>query len=365
MEQLNLIEKSLQSEYIERLKSCKPSYEAYLYLPQQDDIILNDKVHPKETMRYIFEVDQNNYTEFEKIKLASFYIELESYNKKIESHHKKLRIPANFKSSNILRFIQAASYNIQKAIEILNAHLEWKKNTFPLKMTSRAMEILNSGFVYVCGRDCKYRPIIILNADYYFNLKKVYSLKEIQLAIVYFLEFIVENLLIPGQVENWNIICDMGTLNLISIPKDLLDLFKLLQYNYRCRLYVIYILNMNSFLEVIWKITKSLIETTTYNKIKFLTKEKQSVIFNSINPTQIEERFGGKAKNLEKGNLYFPPYMPSNEYKAEDNNQILSQEDYMKLLFAGKIITPSPYILEQFNNINKKSDSIYNFINFS
>jgi hypothetical protein len=37
-------------------------------------------------------------------------------------------------------------------------------------------------------------------------------------AITYFLEYIIENLLLPGQVENWVIIQDLNGMGVTSLP---------------------------------------------------------------------------------------------------------------------------------------------------
>lgn len=43
-------------------------------------------------------------------------------------------------------------------------------------------------------------------------------MKESQDLLTYFLEFVINNLLIPGQVENWVLIADMSGLNVLTVP---------------------------------------------------------------------------------------------------------------------------------------------------
>ena len=42
--------------------------------------------------------------------------------------------------------------------------------------------------------------------------------KECQDLLTYFLEFVINNMLIPGQVENWVLIADMTGLNILTVP---------------------------------------------------------------------------------------------------------------------------------------------------
>lgn len=47
--------------------------------------------------------------------------------------------------------------------------------------------------------------------------------KECQDLLTFFLEFVINNLLIPGQVENWVLIADMSGLNVLSVPYSVLS----------------------------------------------------------------------------------------------------------------------------------------------
>lgn len=62
--------------------------------------------------------------------------------------------------------------------------------------------------MYFSGRDCNYKPIIVLDA------KKVrdssINVNDLVNVLGFFFNFIVENMMIEGQVENWVIIIDLG-----------------------------------------------------------------------------------------------------------------------------------------------------------
>ena len=52
---------------------------------------------------------------------------------------------------------------MDKVFKRLTKYIEWSNKTFPLVIQpkSKTVEILNKGFVYVYGRDFRFRPILI------------------------------------------------------------------------------------------------------------------------------------------------------------------------------------------------------------
>ena len=67
----------------------------------------------------------------------------------------------------------------------------------------------------MAGRDCHYRPILV------FDVKKIIDLEmtddEIIECQTYFLEYVIRNILIPGQVENWVTLIDSSYVSLFSL----------------------------------------------------------------------------------------------------------------------------------------------------
>ena len=65
-----------------RNKQCKPPKEAYLFFPEENDILLWDASFPNKTMRRIFE-GAIEYNEFEKAILVEFKEEFFMFSKKM------------------------------------------------------------------------------------------------------------------------------------------------------------------------------------------------------------------------------------------------------------------------------------------
>jgi len=133
------------------------------------------------------------------------------------------------------------------------------------------------------------------------------------------------------------------------MPKELKTLMSILQSNYRCRLYVMYIVNVSLFVKVLWKTINILLDPSTQRKIKLLQgeAEMEREIFKIINRKQIEKRFGGLAENIE--GRFFPPIFPSDEYftSAEDENALIDDEMYVEISKNNPMLKKSPFINQQ------------------
>jgi hypothetical protein len=75
---------------------------------------------------------------------------------------------------------------------------------------------MKSGFLYVSGRDFKYRPIVILNVRKIVDVE--YPIEVINASTAFFCDFVVKKLLIPGYVENWIMLIDLNDVGITSLP---------------------------------------------------------------------------------------------------------------------------------------------------
>jgi len=201
------------------------------------------------------------------------------------------------------------------------------------------------GFVYGHGRDSKYRPIWVINASIYKANADKYSANDWIYSLVYFLEYMLDNTLISGQVENWNLICDMANISVFGVPKDFNTLMNVLQSNYRCRLFTMFIMNVSTGVWLIWKMIKNMLDPNTEKKIKVLAKNDFSEIYKHINREQVEEKFGGTARNVSSH--YFPHIIPSNNFLMEDQRKediLIGEDEYREMLKTNKFLVPSPFI---------------------
>jgi len=164
----------------------------------------------------------------------------------------------------------------------------------------------------------------------YSKNKEKYSFEDWEKALVYFMEYMINNVLIPGQIENWNTICDFDDVSALFLPAEVKKLMAVMASNYRCRLYVMYILNLSFFLRGLWSIGKSMMDPITQKKIQVLSVGDKAM-FNFINKSQVEQLFGGTAKTVES--YCFPPIFPSDKYIADGENWnsiFMNEEEYRK-----------------------------------
>lgn len=345
MESSTLSEKMI-SEFndigTERHLNAKPPKEAYFYFPSQKEMVEYDPKIKEKTYRKIFE-NKVPYLDFENQKLNEFYENLEKNSQKL--FKKSYTLPENFNKDNVLRFIQATCYDCAKALKLIHDHIEWRNSFFPINLSQNSMKILNSGFLYVHGRDHRYRPIVVMNADIYLKYKKAYTYEDWLNAVIYLMEYIVNNMLIPGQVENWVIICDFGKVSLLSPPSEFQSFMSVLQSNYRCRLYCIYLIGVGTFVRILFNMIKGFLDATTQRKIRLVKSKAFEEIFEIINPSQVEKRFGGKAENVE--NYYFPPVMPNNNEilrkDDRDDKSYVTEDEYFELTNSNKVTVVCPF----------------------
>ena len=178
-------------------------------------------------------------------------------------------------------------------------------------------EIFNTGCIYIHGRDNAYRPLIIFNPGMLNSLNQPIEIwKSFG---IFLMEFLVNKCLVPSRVENWNIIVDFSTLSMANIPYPLKDIFSIFKGIYRCRLYKVYLLNMNFVFSMVWNVVKMIMGSNLEAKAcKVDSNDGQyDLLFQIINRSQVEKKYGGTAEDLKPGE-YYPPKFVSDNYFCGD-----------------------------------------------
>jgi len=321
----------------------KPPKQAFYYFPEKEDTINENSNDPIKTRRIVFDGNLE-YTQFEKNKVKELKDEISNYNKTSIDINYQLLIPSNWPDSELLRFHQSTSFNCVKTIPLLKEYVKWRGETDKIFLTERIFEILNSGFFYSYGYDCRFRPIIYLNFNNYKKNCNKYSDQEFETAIIYFIEYVIKNLLIPGQVENWVIITDKGDYSVLQIPAGIKKISSMLQNNYRARLYKGFVFGLSGFMTYLWSFVKLLLDESTSNKITLIDSSNKYLLFEQINVEQLEKQYGGEAENLKEGE-YFPPKCNSDNFllKDESSEILLTENTYTEKVMKDDRIRRSPY----------------------
>ncbi|KAM3129449.1 hypothetical protein pb186bvf_018441 [Paramecium bursaria] len=227
----------------------------------------------------------------------------EEDNKAIDLFYKEVGQPENllWTRSQVLRFLQANNFKHQQTLQTMKQYEEYRK-TLPIPFDEEVQKFLNSGIIYIQGRDRRYRPLIVLNA-YLINFQQM-SFEVQTKGLIYLLEFIVEKMMIPGKIENWVIIIDFNGQGIMSLHINALkQMMANLQNNFRSRLYKMFLLNTTMMFKVTWNLISPFLDEITKQKINFV-KGDLTGLFQTVNQKQIEQKYGGLYPNRQ---LYWPP----------------------------------------------------------
>jgi hypothetical protein len=219
-------------------------------------------------------------------------------------------VPSFVNKRSWMRFLQANHYKVKKTVEDLLTHLNWRKETLPICLTSVQKRYLDQGLFYIHGRDRNFRPLNIF--DPRVIIGKNNDRDEVLMIVHFVLQFIIDNMLIPGKVDNWVGLMDLSDLSINQLPKKWLQAFiKSCQSNYKCRGVKSFILNASWGVRTVWNIVKAFVDSKVKQKMVFHHGSKCDELIDMFHPSQLEEKFGGEAENL---NVFWPPHEISTEY---------------------------------------------------
>ena len=333
-------------ELFEIFKRGIPPKEAYYFFPKGKDVLEEHNKKPEKNLRRIF------------INVPFLEIEnkwLDKY-KEIIAKHPENKLPDYWNDGLNLAYIYATECKLEQSYKRMIEYFKWYKSFFPLNIQpgDKVVQVLNSGFLYAFGRDHQFRPLLICQPYILQKCLKLYSDDDIYNASIFICQYMVNYMMIPGQIENWIMIVNMDGTSILSIPESVKKLMKALSNYFIARLFRCYILGLNAFLRIIYKIICNFVEKTTVEKVIVLDDKNDKRKDKDINPENIEERFGGKATDLiyDVENALFPPRMPSNNFLLDNENPkdiLITEEQYIEKYNANEIPlnSESPFILEK------------------
>jgi hypothetical protein len=317
--------------------AARPPKISYYYFPTSTEEVEISETNGKHIMRRIFE-GKVEYLKYEGDSINGLLLFLQDKNYNLDRE--------TFPNSHILRFLQSHNYNYAKTFENLKTNLDWRKVNLPISINDNIIQILNSGFIYIHGRDNRFRPIYVISPKYYNS--KPYSVNDWRNSVVFLMEYCINFMLIPGQIENWNIVCDLDKVSLWSIPADLKSIMETIQQNYKCRLHKMYLMNLGSFAKLVWPIAKKIMGDLFDKKLVGVSKPE--ILFANINKSQIEIKYSGNAKNLiPELSQYFPPVRLPEEYLVEEDYKndklFVTENEYLEIISKYPNIVKSPYLI--------------------
>ena len=334
----------------ERHQQVIPTEEMYRFFPSKNQIININEKDPEDSYRYIFNGQKK--TPFEE----KYLNKLNDYINKKQKNNESI-FPKWWLESDTMRFLQAADYKIEKAYDTIIDYIKFMKN-ISLTVNNRIRYILNSGVLYMYGRDNHFRPIIIIEVKRTDILEKEgFKLNELCECIVYFMNYIINYILIAGQIENWIIITDLDSIGMGKIGqiKNILGTLN----RFRGRVFKNYIINVGGFISVGIKGVLSLAGARSAKKIKILKSNELNQLKEFIREDNIQQKYGGTAPNVcYGGDNLFPPIVPSNKYlKGDENLNIVSPEKYKEMCLNSNPFKPF-VICEKYKKIWEKEEEM-------
>ena len=137
----------------------------------------------------------------------------------------------------------------------------------------------------------------------------------------FYLGFLEDFVLIPGQIEEWNILIDLNGLSIFSIPEDLKIIIYKIQLFFNFRLGNIYLINSNYFSKILFNLAGNLLISKLKNRLFLINSSNNfSELFENINRNQLEIKYGGTCENLK-----------FNVFNYEKNSKNFSFEKIQKL----------------------------------
>lgn len=172
--------------------------------------------------------------------------------------------------------------------------------------------------------------------------------------VAFFLDYVIENMLLPGKVENWVVITDFEKSGLSDLGLGpIKQVMGVLTDYYRCRLGCNYVVNPSKTVYYTWTCLKPFLDDVLIEKVKILNKGIPDEIFSHCNPYQVEEKYGGKSKNIE---VYWPPTMPCAPYtlNGEPVEEIKSEKIQIETSFEHiECIVEKTYKVNEVNHDNQ------------
>lgn len=147
--------------------------------------------------RQIFGVKRKFYSEFEER-------EIQNIKKIIKS---KALLDLNLINDGVLlKYLQYNKWQIEKSITELINREKHLIEAYHIEYSNEINDVLQSRSIYIYGRDEFLRPNVYIEEKYMSDYLNKYSFKIVSSAILYLFNYINNNLLIPGQIESWNVI---------------------------------------------------------------------------------------------------------------------------------------------------------------
>lgn len=108
----------------------------------------------------------------------------------------------------------------------------------------------------------------------------------------------------------------------------------------RGRARTVFSLNAPTTISVIWNAVRYFLDENTQQKVQFTTASTNPMLLQMVHPSQLEEKYGGTAKNRVPGE-YWPPRLNSDTFGFGEQTDMagvkqLSEDEVLKMSILTK-----------------------------
>lgn len=208
-------------------------------------------------------------------------------------------------TSMATRFLSRARMDPRKAVKLMKETHDWRKEFFkdgPISAESVA-EDMAWGIVYFIGRDFALRPAIVIRANripqQWYKEKRIDKFIRM---LIFCMEYFLRYMVVPGRVENLNVIVDLASLGISQVPLSALgEVYKVMSHHYIGRVYKFFVCNISLGLSTIAGMAKGFLTDRQKQKLNMLDDPTELRKEFALN--QLETDLGGTRPKATK---FFP-----------------------------------------------------------
>lgn len=128
------------------------------------------------------------------------------------------------------------------------------------------------------------------------------SSDEMITSILFFFEYVEQNMFIKGKIENIILILNLGNQGMSKLPvSKLTAVIGAVMNQRKCATRTIFVLNAPFAITLLWKAIKYFIDENTQRKVQIQSDAISANLLALVAPNQLEEKFGGTAPNKTDG----------------------------------------------------------------
>lgn len=218
-------------------------------------------------------------------------------------------------TSMATRFLSRARMDPRKAVRLMRETHEWRKDYFkngPIRY-SEVQEDMKHGIVYFCGRDSCLRPAIVIRANRIpAQWYKDRCIDKFIRMLIFCMEYFMRYIVVPGRVENLNVVVDLATLGLSQVPLSALgQVYSVMSHHYIGRVFKFYVCNISVTLSTIAGMAKAMLTDRQKQKLNIL--DNPALLLKDFAAEQLETDLGGSRPILSE---FFPFPMQPGPYNS-------------------------------------------------